>query len=172
VLGLGMCVLRVSSQTGSFKAFLASSRLPAYATFDKGEIAEKRSGRTYTHYGFKCGVSDREWDDLPGQVQDAIAFLREHEGALRFLLANHPVDDIRLDFPHTVRLSEEIAVQCDYFPPELIRLAGVLGIGLELTLFPPDVGTPRGAKGRRVLDLFTKPEPIAGRNPKPDKKKR
>ncbi len=167
-----MCVLRVSSQTASFKGFLASSRLPAYATFDKGEVAEKRSGRTHAHYGLKCGVSDRAWDDLPGQVQDAIAFLRKHEGALRALLASCPVDDIRLDFPHTARLSEEVAVQCDYFPPALIRLAGALGIGLELTLFPPDVGAPRGAKGRRVLDLFTRPEPASGRAPRPDKKKR
>lgn len=30
----------------------------------------------------------------------------------------------------------DVAVQCDYFPPELIRLARELGLGIELSQYP------------------------------------
>jgi hypothetical protein len=30
----------------------------------------------------------------------------------------------------------DVAVQCDYFPPDLVRIAGELGIGLMPSLYP------------------------------------
>jgi hypothetical protein len=43
----------------------------------------------------------------------------------------------------------DTAVQCDGFPEELVRLAGGLGLGLELSQYPPmDTSEPDSAKGR------------------------
>ncbi len=47
------------------------------------------------------------------------------------------VDDIRLDFAVDLRIDcEEVMAQFDYFPPELVSLAGALGVGLELSIYP------------------------------------
>ena len=43
---------------------------------------------------------------------------------------------MRLDFGYG--RCPTAAVQCDYLPPELLALAGSLGIGIELSLYPAD----------------------------------
>jgi hypothetical protein len=34
---------------------------------------------------------------------------------------------------------ETVMAQFDYFPPELVSLAGALGLGLELSIYPLDL---------------------------------
>jgi len=82
-------------------------------------------------------VSERDWTDLAGQIEDAHAFLRMHEQKLRSLKTTHELTDIRLDFPYSCRLDDQIFLQCDYLPPEFLKLAGDLGVGIELSHYPP-----------------------------------
>jgi hypothetical protein len=50
------------------------------------------------------------------------------------------VEDVRLDFPLDLRIDRRTVVaQFDYFPPTLVSLAGALGIGLEVSIYPPDL---------------------------------
>ncbi|WP_210420384.1 hypothetical protein [Aquisphaera giovannonii] len=82
-------------------------------------------------------VSDRRWDDLPGQIEDAIEFLQRHRNDLERLRAAPGVVDIRLDFPYELRIDEDnVWAQFDYLPPKLLALAGALGIGIEMSLYP------------------------------------
>ena len=47
------------------------------------------------------------------------------------------VEDARLDFPTNLRMGKNnVFAQCAYFPPEFIKAAGLLGIGVELTIYP------------------------------------
>jgi hypothetical protein len=133
-----MCVLHVTSESDSFTQFLRATGFPLYQSHEKGEISSIGTRRLYTDFGFSTDVSNREWTDLAGQIEDAYAFLRTHEEALRKLMATHCISDIRLDFPYCCRLGEQISVQCDYLPPALIRLAGDIGIGIELSHYPAD----------------------------------
>jgi hypothetical protein len=71
--------------------------------------------------------------DFPGQIQDAIAFLRQYEKALSSLIESQQVDDIGLDFHYTCRLSDNNPAQFDFLPHELIRRAGSLGMAIELS---------------------------------------
>lgn len=42
-----------------------------------------------------------------------------------------------LDFGYYLRLDgQRVLVQCDFLPSELLKLAGELGIGIELSLYP------------------------------------
>jgi len=126
-----MCVLHVRSKLASFAKYLKMSRLPSYQSHEKGEIS--RYGKPYSDYGFSCIVSEKEWTDFEGQIEDAIRFLREHEDELRNLLGKYELDDIRLDFPFSSHLDEDCIAQFDYLPPELLKLAGNIGIGIELS---------------------------------------
>ena len=128
-----MCVLRVTSETTSFAAFLRDTGFPAYQSHEKDEISTTGKRKPYDDYGFSSSVSECDWNNLAGQIEDANAFLRTHERTLRKLLSSHDITDIRLDFPYSCRLDEHIFMQCDYLPSDFLKLAGDLGIGIELS---------------------------------------
>ena len=99
--------------------------------FRAGEprFISRPEGERHQLSGFRIDVS---WDSrvtLPGQVVDAIAFLKEHEHALTMLRSAPGAEDLRLDFPVDLRIDRQnVMAQFDYFPPELVSRAGALGL--------------------------------------------
>jgi hypothetical protein len=72
-------------------------------------------------------------------VSDAIAFLQKHRRTLAQLQVMPEVEDARLDFPLDLRIDRtNVFTQCDFFPAELVSLAGALGSALELSIYPRD----------------------------------
>lgn len=137
-----MCVLRVSGKKFDPARYLASSRLKPYSVFRVGEprFTSQPKGETHDVSGFKVDVSRCSRDNLAGQVADAIAFLKKHKQTLARLRSNPEVEDIRLDFPLDLRIDrEKVFAQFDYFPPELVSLAGAVGCGLEMSIYPRDL---------------------------------
>jgi hypothetical protein len=133
-----MCVLHIKSNTDSFKKFIKQSNLPIYSSHEKGGERFKGKRPPHNDYGFSCDVSTKEWNDFPGQVEDSIKFLKNHILELKQLIESYSIDDIRLDFPVECRLvRNELFTQCDYLPPELIKLAGQVGIGIEISQYWP-----------------------------------
>ena len=131
-----MCVFRVMSRIASFDSFLLGTTLPVYNSHRKGEHRKyARKEVLLENYGFSCAVSEKDLYDLKGQIADAIDFIKRHRSELKNLVANHQVDDIRLDFPIASRLNADVLGQHDYLPPELIREAGELGIGIGLSTY-------------------------------------
>ena len=131
-----MCVLHVHSRSNSFAEFLKTSSLPFYRVVEKGEGRFDGKGEPSEVFVFSCDVSKKEWTDLDGQLEDAFLFLQKYEDQLKNLRRTHEVDDIRLDFPYHCRLGNGIMVQCDYLSPQFLKLAGELGIGIELSQYP------------------------------------
>jgi hypothetical protein len=144
-----MCVLRVTGKNFDADLHLLRSGLSAGKVFRAGEPRSPADpdGKRFQVSGFNVDVSYASWDSLSGQVTDAIAFLKRHEEALKKLRAVPSVDDMRLDFPVDLRIDrQQVMVQFDYFPPELVTLAGGLGLGLEISIYPPGLEEP--ATGR------------------------
>jgi hypothetical protein len=82
------------------------------------------------------GVSDAEWSDLAAQVSDAEQFLISNRMAIEALAAMPGIEDFLLDFPIELRADGiKIATQTDIFSPALVRIAGVFGLGLALTIY-------------------------------------
>lgn len=77
-------------------------------------------------------VSQAESDELPAQLSDAIAFLRLHQVGLQPVMNQTGVTG-ELDFAVVRR---DVAVQCDAFPAELVRIAGSLGLALMFSHYP------------------------------------
>jgi hypothetical protein len=73
-----MCVLRVNGKRFDPARYLATSKLKPYSVFRAGEprFASQPKGKIYDKSGFKVNVSRSPWDNLAGQVVDAVAFLR------------------------------------------------------------------------------------------------
>jgi hypothetical protein len=79
-------------------------------------------------------VSDA--DDLKQQIRDASDFLRHNFDSLQIAMSAETVEDARLDFGYFHR---PVVAQFDYLPPDFLRIAADLRIGLELSHYPaPD----------------------------------
>ena len=78
-----MCVLRVTGKQLDVDRQLASSGLTPCKVFRKGEPrAWRPEGKLYEASGFTVDVSRGSWSNLAEQVDDAVAFLMQHEAAL------------------------------------------------------------------------------------------
>jgi hypothetical protein len=134
-----MCVLRVSSRRKTLTDFLSESQIPHYDAHDKNTPQKfgREKGKPFGYSGFKSSVSEKEWDDLPGQIAHAIRFLQRYKSDLKQLRDEYKVRDLTLDFPYYLRIGRNnVVMQRDFLPPKLIELAGELGIGIELSLYP------------------------------------
>src|SRR5262245_47250825 len=137
-----MCVLRVTGRAFDAAGYLATSELTAYKVFRAGEprSPSKPQGRRHAVSGFSVDVSDPSGKDLQGQVEDAVAFLARYEDELLKLRSAPGVEDLRLDFPVDLRIDRRsVMAQFEYLPPELLRRAGALGLGIELSIYPQDL---------------------------------
>jgi hypothetical protein len=131
------CYFRATGDNFDVDAFLASSSLVPDKVFHRGEPCQVNPDRKRPFTGFAVLVAEN-FGRLCSQTTEVTTFLREHEPELSRLSRYPGVSDIRLDFGYD--RDPEAAVQCDYLPPDLLALAGSLGIGIELSLYPRDDG--------------------------------
>lgn len=136
------CILHINGLNFDVDAFLqdAGATLKPYDVWHKGERNSKTKN-IYQNSGLKCDVSTASNDTLEYQIEAAINFLKLHNDSLAEL-ANYE-NEAYLDFGIFSRLGEDtegnyICVQNDYFPPELLKLSGSLGIGINLSIYWPD----------------------------------
>lgn len=135
------CVLRASGTEFDVDAFLRNSDLrplivhrrgtPRFASTSPTNCPEARSG-------MNLSVSTREFSDLTGQIEDAIAFLSNNDKELRRLRGFPGVEGLLLDFPVEDR---DVAAQCDTFPAQLLLILGNLNIDLAISRYPAPEGT-------------------------------
>ena len=130
-----MCVLKIYSDTYSFKNFSESTKLPVYSVFDKGEYRDTKKVRKITVNTLSLDVSEKDWGDFPSQATDAISFLSMHYDELSKLL--NSINDVEacLDFPIYSRLDNRIINQNDYIPKELVALAGKLNLEIGMSQY-------------------------------------
>jgi hypothetical protein len=110
------CVLRVSAPG-------------ATAVAERLTLKPYRVDGDTVHYD----VSAADFDRLGDQIEDAIAFLREHQSDIGTLMAL-PSSAGWLDFGVSNR---HLPAQFGRLSPELVCLAGKAGLGLELSLYGP-----------------------------------
>jgi hypothetical protein len=114
-------------------AFLASSSLEPDEVFHRGQPGTFLRTKPSSVTGFTIQIS-KGFGRLREHTDAVTDFLREHELELARLSGYHGVTDTNLAFGYD--RCPDAAVQCDYLPAELLALAGSLGIGIELSLYP------------------------------------
>lgn len=99
-------------------------------------------GRPHQHSSFNAEVSEAGFEDPDQQIDDALAFVQQHETALTVLADFPGVDDRTLDFGIEDR---GVAAQVDSFPHELLAALGRFRINLDVSRYPrtpPEGGRP------------------------------
>ncbi len=143
------CVLRAFGSDFDPDEFLKGSPLSPSKVWRKGEprvsIGRSRS-RVQDTSGMNVTVSDANVGDFQEQVRDAIGFLHSNKGELARLVAFPGIEEIVLDF--AASWGKDVVTQTDYLPPELIRLAGELGLGIEISHYPISDETKLSAGGQ------------------------
>jgi hypothetical protein len=128
-------VLRAYGDSFDVEAFLEGCSLPVCAVKRKGEPvypASQPHGRQHEQSGVHVNISDPGFDAFPNQVTEAVTFLQSQFEEVRRLSEWPGVGDITLDFGIERR---DTAVQCNVLTAELVRLAGLLGMSIELSLY-------------------------------------
>lgn len=125
-------VLRADGAEFDVERFCAGSGLTPDRVYRRG-VPDRPGGRVPERSGLSVLVSDAPFHDFPGQVREAVGFLSEHAGEVARLVAFPGVEGVYLDFGLAWR---EVAAQPDRLPPELVRAAGSLGLGIDLSHYP------------------------------------
>jgi hypothetical protein len=128
------CVLRVASTDFKLDDFLSTSTLHPYNIYRRGE-AKGGTGKLNDKTGMTVIISDADGDELGKQVQDAMVVLDRNRDEIRRLQSYVGSEEMVLDFGVW---SKDVFVQYNYFPPLLLRLAGELGVGIELSIYQKD----------------------------------
>lgn len=116
--------------------FCSESGLRPCKLYRRGEPQLPRTkpeGRKKEQSGINIVVSDADFHEFPRQVEETLAFLEAHKDELSRLRSFPGIEVMTVDFGIERR---DVIVQCDYLPPPLIRLAGELGIGIEISQYP------------------------------------
>jgi hypothetical protein len=123
------CVLRAAGVDFDVDKFVESSSLSPCEVYYKGE-SRRRQGKLYEKSGFNIVVSAASGDDLQQQIDDALRFLEQNQAEVKRLLSY--AEEASLDFGVWQR--GEFGHYYN-FPPELLRLAGGLGLCIELSVY-------------------------------------
>jgi hypothetical protein len=132
------CILRVYGCDFDAKSFVASNSLTVDSYWVKGEKRFPGSTAVQTireSSGVRVVASVAEFTELPKQIEDTIRFLRSHHGAIGKLTADPGVDGAVLDFSVNVYPPGWASFT---FPPELLSLAGSIGVALCLSVYPTE----------------------------------
>jgi hypothetical protein len=127
------CVLRATGDNFQPHKFLEGASLAACNVFRKGY--RKAENLEWDSSGFTVVVSEAPDDNFSRQIEDAIEFLQKHKEDLARLRNCAGLEDVRLDFGVGRRSG---FLQSSYLPPELLTLAGELGIGIEISIYGED----------------------------------
>ena len=133
------CVLRIESKNFNVIEFLKETKLESYQTYLKGDDLIKNHSK-HAENGCKFDLSDAEFDRFDLQKKDAIEFLTKHFIELKRLteFGIEEVDKGTIDFA-VYSTSQNSLIQSDYyFEVELLKLAGELSFGIEITQYFPE----------------------------------
>ena len=134
-------MLRVGGKDFDVDAYLREHPCETVRVWRKGEAVFPKSqpkGRKNEDSGLNMEVSNAERNDLDGEIEGAISFLEDevnhHE--IQDLIGYPGVEGGTLDFGIDLKDLSEYPLQSFTFPPNLLSLAGDLGLCLEVSLYP------------------------------------
>jgi hypothetical protein len=129
------CILRIFGEEFNIDD-LSDTELEVDSVWRKGDprFVTKPEGDKLQTSGVSYLISNAEFEEFDKQIVDAIKYLRNNKSQIRSVTSLRGVEGSSLDFGIVWR---DVAVQCDHFPAELVKEAGELGLGMELSQYPP-----------------------------------
>jgi hypothetical protein len=136
------CVLAIIGKNFDVDAFIKRSSIQGYRKGYRGEpvFKSKPEGNRLDYSRLSVQPSKADFNNLKKQIADSIRYLKKHKHKLSLIRKTKGIDFAILDFGINLRIDKkEILLQSDRFPNELLKLAGELGLGIELSIYPEDL---------------------------------
>ncbi len=136
------CILRVQGDNLDVKSLAKKLSIKPYDIYIKGQpmFKTKPEGKKIQATGMSFCTSNADFDKLDKQIKDTIKYLTKNKVELKKVTTNKNVTFSTLDFGIELRMGyNNIALQSDYFPHELLKLAADLKIDLGISLYYPDL---------------------------------
>lgn len=143
------CYLRVCGDAFDVVEYLKASDFEDVHHYFKGQSKTPKSNpkmNIHRTSGVTITASDAEQSDFAAQISESIQFLKAKKKEIERLLRFPGIESARLDYGIE---RKDVFGQFDYFPPELLRLAGQLGIGIELSQYPATMKVKTKLKSTR-----------------------
>jgi hypothetical protein len=140
------CVLKVAGRDFDVDAYLRRGALVPTAVYRRGEsrFPTLPRARKTLESGFSIVVSQKSSARFADQVEEAVSFLGRHRQAVRALRRQKGVDGATLNFGLE---RQEVPPEGHVFPEDLVRVAGALGLALEVSFYPPSDPSTRPLRG-------------------------
>jgi hypothetical protein len=136
------CILTISGRNFDVDVFTDTTKLQPYRKSYKGQPKSKSKpdGEKLTCSSISIETSKAEFDNLKKQIADTIRFLKGNKNKLAHIVLTKGIDHAILDFGIDLRIDgKDILTQSDRFPSELLKVAGDLGLDIELSIYPVDL---------------------------------
>lgn len=133
------CVLRLIGEYFDVDSFEKECNVQFSKKTHKGEPMFKTKPddkRVIPQSSLSVTTSEAEFDDLDGQIKDTIKYLEANYDDLSIIQKTSDIEYAFLDFgidSERKRFCQDVA-----FPPELVKLAGELKIGLTVSIYNPE----------------------------------
>jgi hypothetical protein len=138
------CILTIRGKKFDVDTFVTKSKLRPYKRSYKGQprLKTKPNGEKLSFSLLAIETSKAEFDNLNEQIDDTIRYLRRNKDKLALINATKGIDNAVLDFGIDLRIDRKnVLFQSDKFPSKLLKLAGDLGLDIELSIYPVDMQT-------------------------------
>ena len=138
------CILTISGRNFDVDDFVHKSKLRLYRKSYKGQpkFKTKPDGEKLTRSSISVQTSKADFDNLKKQIADTTRFLKRNKDKLFHVGSTKGIDHAVLDFGIDLRIDRKnVLTQSDTFPNELLKLAGDLGLDIELSIYPVDLQT-------------------------------
>jgi len=132
------CIFRAAGTNFDVDGFIAKSPLVADSLWRKGEKRfprSKSSEEINGSSGIRVVASEADFSELFQQIEDVIVFLRQNQEPIKALASFPGVEGTVLDFGVEIYPPGWASFT---FPPELLFLAGSVGVSLCLSVYPTD----------------------------------
>lgn len=130
------CFLRVSGEYFDVDTACKTLKLNPKKIWRKGQPRYKSNPEKLNEWsGLNIEVSNAEFNEFDKQKNDCLEFIDNQSEILKRLSTYQGVELFLVDFGIEWR---DVAVQSDYFSPELIGALAKVGLGLELSQYPPE----------------------------------
>jgi hypothetical protein len=136
------CTIAVLGSNLDIDEFLSRSKLKVTAKTYKGQprFRTKPDGEKIPYSFIATSTSNAGFDNLPKQITDTIRYLKRNREKLRHISTTKGVQYATLDFGIDLRIDrKKVLTQSEYFPSALVKLAGELGLGIEVSIYPTDL---------------------------------
>jgi len=133
------CVLSIIGENLDIDAFAIKTKMAWDSVWYKGDAVNKVNPRKKKYSGVSISTSNSDFDDVKTQITQTIDFLNIHKEHLIHINTTPGIQYATIDFGVDSIIDEDHLTQGFFFPPALIKICAELGIGIELSLYKPDM---------------------------------